>query len=157
MCVLHLNTGRLGHVHTTKTTRVKLRDVRLVEQTCVLWVMGEIKSWWIWWICITFRNFFFLSLYKRFTLCINSAIKIYFLWQKSIVTLNKISAHADGGPRSCVCTLATLPLGPPLTWAKIFRHRFLQSHLQTSTPTLKTHIRCFGTLQQPISPFVRQK
>ena len=58
MCVLHLNTGTLGHVHTTKKTRVKLRGVRLVKQTCVLWAMGDIKSQWIWRICITFRNFF---------------------------------------------------------------------------------------------------
>ena len=43
MCVPHLNTGTLGHVHTTKTTRVKLRGVRLVKQTCGFGQWGILK------------------------------------------------------------------------------------------------------------------
>jgi hypothetical protein len=44
---------------------------------------------------------------------------------------------------------------PPLTLAEIFRHTYLQSHLQTSPPTPRSHIRSFGTEQQllKIPPF----
>ena len=48
------------------------------------------------------------------------------------------------------------PLGPPSTLAEIFRHKCLQSTLQTSPPTPRSHIRSFGTLgkllKTPLTP-----
>ena len=40
------------------------------------------------------------------------------------------------------------PLGPPWTWAEFFRRMCLQSHLQTPTQPIRSHIQSFGTLGQ---------
>ena len=43
-----------------------------------------------------------------------------------------ISAHADGGPHSCVCARATLRSAPHRHEQKFFRHTCLHSRLQKS-------------------------
>ena len=59
--------------------------------------------------------------------------------------ITKISNSADGGPRSQVCTCETLPLGPPMTLAEMFRHQCLQSNLQTSPPVPQKSYPMFQT------------
>ena len=51
--------------------------------------------------------------------------------------IRNISASADGGPRSRVLRTLEPLLSPPSTLAEIFRHTFLQSHLQNFQKNLK--------------------
>jgi hypothetical protein len=60
----------------------------------------------------------------------------------------KISAHADGGPRSRVCACETLRSAPHRREQKFSGTHVCRVTFKQIPQPLKTHVRSFGTLRQ---------